>query len=194
MDGLLIPLAIIMILPLYGAYQLFRARKGGKEAGCGEDPPACRESCDIRDKTGRTLRYECGHDDAASYKIDLWGQPMFHKKRGGSRRSCSECLLKEMLAVSIRCGSCGYAIMPGDPVSACVDDPRIGKKEWRTVIDKQLLLCLRVSCDAALGYCGHWTGSGIKPAFPGGCTLAGHVLASAERAAMHITIPSRFEE
>jgi hypothetical protein len=155
-----------------------REVEASAERGVGDMPP-CKETCDIHGKVGDPIRYDCGHDDAPEFRIDLWGEPMFHKKPDVGKLSCSDCLLKEVLKDCIRCASCGYAIMPGDPISLCVDDGS-GKKAWRTVFDGNLALCLRWDCDAAPGFCGHWTGKGIKPAFPDGRGMIAHTFETGE--------------
>ncbi|HTK60397.1 MAG TPA: hypothetical protein VL283_04335 [Candidatus Baltobacteraceae bacterium] len=153
-----------------------RALEASYARGVGGMPP-CKESCDIHGKAGAVVRYECGHDDAEEFHIDLWGEPKFHKKPIGTPLLCSACTLKEVLAVSLRCGCCGYAILPGDQISLCVDDGS-GKKEWRTVFDGNLALCLRWACDAGPGFCGIWTGKGIRPAFADGRGMIAHAFES----------------
>ena len=143
-----------------------RAREASYARGVGDMPP-CKETCDIHGKLGAVIRYDCGHDDAEEFRIDLWGEPKFHKKPEYGALLCSDCMLKDVLAASLRCGSCGYAILPGDQISLCVDDGS-GRDAWRTVFDGNLALCLRWACDAGPGYCGTWTGKGIRPAFPDG--------------------------
>lgn len=187
MNLIWILLAMVVVLAVFAVFHIVLKRRQDDEQE--DDLPECKESCDIHATSGKVVRYECGHDDASSFKINLWGEQIYHRKARGPKRFCSACLLQRARATSIRCGSCGYAIMPGDPVSACVDDPRIGKKEWRTVVDGQLLLCLRRSCDSALGFCGYWTGEGISPAYSDGRTLIGHAFASGKAMVMHIPMP-----
>lgn len=153
-----------------------RAREAAYARGVGGMPP-CKETCDIHGKLGAVIRYECGHDDHEEFRIDLWGEPKFHKRPIVDPKACSACMLKDVLAVSLRCGSCGYAILPGDQISLCVDDGS-GRDAWRTVFDGNLALCLRWACDAGPGYCGTWTGKGIKPAFPEGRNYISHVYES----------------
>jgi len=155
------------------------------EAGTATDA-VVKETCDIYGKTGAVIRYDCGHDDAEEFRIDLYGEPAIHKKPKVGRLLCSDCLLAKVLSVSRRCGACGFAIMPGHPVALCVDDRRIGKKAWKTVRDGQLLVCLRWECDNGPGFCGHWTGDGIKPAFPNGGNVISQVFNSGEAMGVEI--------
>lgn len=162
---------------------LAKRLQGGQalELDDGRMPP-CKETCDIHREAGEPVRYDCGHDDAPEFRISMWGEPRLRRTTGGPTRYCGDCLLKAALATSIRCGGCGYAIMEGDPISLCVDDGS-GKPEWRTVRDGQLALCLRVSCDAMPGFCGHWAGDGIRWAFEGR-TMIGHVFETGEPVAV----------
>lgn len=127
-----------------------------------------KETCEIHSKLGDLIEYDCGHHDAPEFRIDFYGEPLIHKKPDKGKLFCSDCLLAELLKVTRRCGACGFIIKPGDPVALCVDDKRIGKKEWKTLYDDNLLVCLRWECGNSPGYCGHWMGDGIKPAFADG--------------------------
>lgn len=169
---------VLVVAALFGSWfvaQLilgkvdFRKKSEAKASEKREDGTyVLKETCDIYDKRGEPIRYECGHDDAPEYRLDLYGEPCVHKRPGKGTKLCSACLLAGLLKVVRRCGACGFAIKPGDPVALCVDDRRIGKKEWKTYVGKDLLVCLRWECDNGPGYCGHWMGDGIKPAFPDG--------------------------
>lgn len=143
-------------------------------------PASCKETCDIHDKLGEAIRYDCGHEDAPEFRIDLYGEPAIHKKPGKGAMLCSDCLLAKIKQTSRRCGACGFAIMPGDPVALRVDDERIGRKEWKTLYGDQLLVCLRYDCDNGPGYCGHWLGDGIKPAYPDGGNMISQVFKTGE--------------
>lgn len=147
----------------------FRKCMEGGQAGLIDEPGVtCTETCEIHSKLGDLIAYDCGHHDAPEFCLDLFGETRIHKKPGPLKLLCSECMLKKLVPDTIRCGSCGFSIMPGDPISLCVDEPKIGNKAWKTVFDGQLALCLRWECGAGPGYCGHWTGKGIKPAFADG--------------------------
>jgi hypothetical protein len=143
-------------------------------------PASCTETCDIYDKLGEPIRYDCGHDDAPEFHLDLYGEPCIHKKPGKGNALCSACLLAKIMPISRRCGACGFAIMPGDPVALRVDDERIGRPEWKTLYGDQLLVCLRYDCDNGPGYCGHWLGDSIKPAYPDGGNLISQVFKTGE--------------
>ncbi len=127
--------------------------------------PPCKETCDIHGKIGDPIRYECGHDDAPEFKLDLWGEPKLHKRPGVTPMFCSDCALKEILAVSTRCGDCGFAIMPGEPVAVRSPDRGDGVTGYPMNPEGGVIVCVRL-CDHAPGFCGHWTGKGVKPYFP----------------------------
>ena len=141
-------------LVLIGAFKLVSSRLRRKIARLEDEkadaPSSCKETCDIHGKVGDPIRYDCGHDDAPEFKIDLWGEPKFHKKPAVGKLLCSECLLKEALSVSIRCGGCGLAIMPGDPISLCVDDFDVGRRAG-AVADFSDLQHLGGQCGGQIG-------------------------------------------
>lgn len=173
--------AAIGAFAIHTAYRLAFPKKSVQRDAKGPDgPAACKETCDIHGKDGEPIRYDCGHEDAPEYRIDLYGEPCIHKRPGKGTKLCSACLLAELLKVVRRCGACGFAIKPGDPVALCVDDKRIGKKEWKTLYGGNLLVCLRWECDNGPGYCGHWMGDGIKPAYPDGGNMISQVFKTGE--------------
>jgi hypothetical protein len=177
----------VSVLIAIGAYVFRIARaQADPKVGTGLDDPnrqapaTCSETCDIHDKLGESVTYDCGHDDAPEFRLDLYGEPCIHKKPGLRKKACSDCLLAGIMQIARRCGACGFVIMPGDPVALCIDDRKIGKQEWKTLVGDQLLVCLRYDCDNGPGYCGHWTGDAIEPAYADGGNMISQVFKSGE--------------
>lgn len=161
----------LIVLAAAAALWSFAVRPALKRARASREddaPAACKETCDIRGKAGKIIRYGCGHDDHRTFAVDLWGEPWKRKLKKHAPTICSDCLLKEALAVSVRCGSCGFAILPGHPVALAVDDDRWGRTEWKKKFGDAVVVCLRWECGNAPGFCGHWTGDGIRPLYPDG--------------------------
>jgi hypothetical protein len=129
---------------------------------------SCKETCDIRGRSGKIVRYACGHDDHEEFAVDLWGEPWKRKLRKHEPKVCADCLLKGVLAVSVRCGACGFAILPRDPVALAVDEDRWGRPEWKSRSGDAVIVCMRWECGNAPGFCGHWMGDGIRPLHPDG--------------------------
>jgi|GEM_PF-6461874 len=143
-------------------------RKKAEDAGEADpDMPQCTETCEVIGKAGTPVRYECGHDDAPEFRIALWGEPLLRKRPEQPPKICSECLLKKALEDSIRCGDCGFAILPGEPVAVRTAERRGGMACYPVDPDGGVIVCVR-RCDHAPGFCGHWMGKGIRPAFPDG--------------------------
>lgn len=156
--------AALWILAHRYALKRRAARRASQEPDL---PTACRETCDVSDRTGRVVPYACSHDDREGFRIALWGEPRLQKRPEQDPAMCSACMLERIRAVSIRCASCGFSILPGDPVALCLGGVN-GRQAWRTIVEGQMVLCLRWDCAAAPGFCGHWTGDRIQPFFPDG--------------------------
>lgn len=160
-------------------------RKRLASADAAPDAISVKETCDIRGKTGAVIRYDCGHEDAEEFRIDLWGEPTFHKKPEKGKLLCSDCFLKEVLASTLRCADCGFAILPRHPVAIRRVDKHMGKKAWRTMIGDGAVVCIRL-CDNAPGFCGHWMGNGIRSAFPDGGNMLSQVFNSGKAMVVNI--------
>jgi|SRR5688572_14390254 len=153
---------------------LKRRKTEGAEEPPSDGVPQCAETCEIFDKAGTPVRYECGHDDAPAFRIALWGEPSLRKRPEQPPKICSECLLKKVLEDSIRCADCGFAILPGEPVAVRSPERRGGMASYPMNPEGGVIVCVS-RCDHAPGFCGHWMGKGIRPAFPDG----GNVMAQA---------------
>lgn len=159
----------------------------GGQAGLVDDErlPPCTETCEISGKTGAPVRYECGHDDAPEFRIALWGEPTLRKRPEQPPKICSECLLKKVLEDSIRCADCGFAILPGEPVAVRSPERRGGMASYPMNPEGGVIVCIS-RCDHAPGFCGHWMGKGIRPAFPDGGNVMSQAFNSGKPAFVNI--------
>lgn len=154
-------------------------RKPAPRPGSEERPP-CTETCEVFDREGAVVRHACGHDSHLTFKFRFWGETVASFACKVPKRLCADCLMAELLKRSVRCGQCGYAILPGDGIALYSDKQRFDER-WKTVIDGQVIGCLRMDCCPSGGfYAGHWTFDGFKPEFPGGRTAAAQVFATGE--------------
>ncbi len=133
--------------------------------------------CEIRPIGSKTAHYACGHDGPRQAVGIFWGEERVLKEdRDPAKNNCPECLLREVLRISIRCCLCGGIIMPGEGV-ALYDkkcNPKLGHPAWATATpDTQLIGCLSTDCCPSGGFfAGHWTTKGFRPAFGGLCIAA----------------------
>jgi len=130
--------------------------------------------------SGEMKDFGCGHRGPKLYDLDLYGQVMRHN--GKVPDKCGECLTAELRAASCRCALCGLIIMPGDPVALYGPSSEF-KRERVTRVRSGVLGCLRWDCcPSGAFFAGHWTGKGLRPAFPDGVTVVEQVFASGQAA------------
>lgn len=163
--------------------RLAEASKPDPESGRPMNPncnlPMPLEECVIHSREGKKIDYACGHQDAIEFKLDLYGMPSCRKRKGMEPTYCADCLLAEIKKVSIRCGLCGYDIMPGHEVALYVDDKKhFPHQAWKTLVDGQVVGCMRWDCCPSGGFLsGRWTTQGYKPLFTHG-SIAGEAFAT----------------
>ncbi len=151
---------------------------GGMEAvasvGGSEEPmPEPTDSCEVIDRSGPMTPYKCGHEDAYSYGLSLYGERIgLNEKFFAERPFCGDCGLAKWTGHMIRCALCGFGIMPGDPVALYAGGAKF-RKEIATKVDGQWVGCLRWNCCPSGGFfAGHWTTNGYRPAFEHGSIVA----------------------
>lgn len=131
-----------------------------------DDMAPATDACQIYDQRGQRAPHACGHVDHVRFKISLWGRTLYDKRGRQAGDSCSACVLIKLLEVSRRCCDCGHAIMPGQMVKLCTDEPGDDTcpADRKTFVDGRLLGCLRGPCFGE-GYrmAGHWTERGFVP-------------------------------
>lgn len=141
--------------------------------------PMPLEACVIHSREGKVIDYECGHQDTIEFQVDLYGKSACRKRKEMDPKWCADCLLAEVKKISIRCGLCGYVIMPGDEVALYVDDKKLfPHAAWKTLVEDQVVGCLRWDCCPSGGFLsGRWTPHGYKPLFKHG-SMVGEAFAT----------------
>lgn len=158
--------------------KLFGGRKKEKKP---DVRPEATDVVRVIREAGKPVPYACGHPFAPRFEIDCYGQELsLADEAVAKREKCGPCALEEFKRVVIRCGACGFAILPGDGVALYVDDRKtFPKRERVTLHEKQVVGCLRMDCCPSGGfYAGNWDGTKFVPAFPGGMSAAATAMAT----------------
>lgn len=135
----------------------------------------------ILNQRGKSVRYECGHDDHAYFEIDALGKVMIPKDGRAPRMFCRACTLAYLQSTE-RCSRCGRPIMPGDGVafySGGLNEKRTWSRPYVEIDEQRAYLgCLDMDCCPSGGFFGgHLTEKGVRLAFGGNCA-AGQALAT----------------
>jgi len=135
------------------------------------------DTCSVENKTGKEVEYKCGHRHTERFTLNLFGETIEFKDAAFAQRDfCADCGLARLRTGLIRCGICGFAIWPRDPV-AVYSDNRDFKKEWKTTFgegrEKRVIGCMRWDCCPSAGFfSGHWMGDHYAQAFKAGSAAA----------------------
>ncbi len=154
-----------------------RAKKSAKTA----ERPTCTDNLGVVKRAGKKVPYACGHIDSAKFRHDFYGEVREPTDEVfAAREKCGECMLASVKEFVIRCGACGFAILPGDPVALYVDAHHFSIV-WKKIVREppRVVGCMRWGCCPSGGFfAGHWSESGFEPAFPGGASAAATAFAT----------------
>lgn len=136
--------------------------------------PPPKETCEVVNKSGEEVLYQCGHSFAASWAHSLYGcvyEPMDEILT--AREKCGECQLQDMMKLIIRCAACGWVILPNNPVALYAPDDALFKEEWTTLVGEDVIGCMRTRCCLFPAFfAGCWDGTKFVSHFGGNETMA----------------------
>lgn len=148
-----------------------------------KSPPPSTDEVAAVPQTKKQVRYKCGHDYAAKFDLNFFGEKYgLADQVFVEREECGDCMIAAMKPALIRCGECGYAICPGDGVALYGNDESFEDKPWKQTVDngESVMGCMRAACCPSGGFfAGNWDGKKFVPRFEGG-TAAGEAARTGE--------------
>lgn len=139
-----------------------------------EEKPAATDDFLFVAQSSESIEYACGHSGPRKFVINLYGQIREpNDEFFVERKMCPVCFIDSLRKVTIRCGVCGNAIFPGEPVAAYANNDSFNPK-WLTLTPNGSVIgCLRMDCCPSGGFfAGHWSGERFESAFSGGLSAA----------------------
>ena len=110
------------------------------------EPPEPTDAREVVDRSGTQRRYGCGHDDAESFALNVYGERIrLSAKFFSAGRFYGDCAVTALLRGSVRCAiaTCRRIIALGDRVAiypAVSQDPHVGH------VTGGMLRCNRNDC------------------------------------------------
>ncbi len=139
---------------------------------------------------GDPVPHACGHTAPPNVHLICYGSKIFTEKAWAQKAElCAACQVEVLKKVAIRCGNCGFAILPGTPVAKYPDGPLL-KRRWSRVVmpDGGVIGCLNEGCCPDGSYfVGTWDGNDVAAAFPEGRTQAEEVMATGDTIYISVT-------
>lgn len=116
----------------------------------------------------KMVPYQCGHKYAKTFAMDFFGEEYgLNKEIAKKREKCGDCRAAEARKVAIRCGLCGFSIMPGESVALYAKENADFHEGTQIIDDKHVIGCMRWNCCPSGAFlAGRWSDKGFVPLFP----------------------------
>lgn len=163
-----------------GIRDWFRSKKKQQEAPSAPASSVSNDRIEILEEKGNLVKHKCGHTAPPKIRACCYGSVIVSEEEVAD--NCGPCRIEILKRVAVRCGNCGFAILPGNPVAKYADGPYL-KRPWSRVVlpDGGVIGCLRGNCCPSGGfYVGTWNGENVVLAFPEGRTQAEEVMATGD--------------